>query len=190
MLYHLLQREALRGVGVEDRPDEHARLVGNVVVLDGKGQLVLADLAVGDLLAAAVERRLADQHRVGDHADRPDVHFVGVGALVVRLQNLRRDVVRSAAHRLLALVRLVQLRRETQVAHLHLQVLVEEDVAQFEIAVDDAALVEVAHRVDDLQQKVLYLRLGEALPDAKQMRQRLPRQSRDGTRPRSSTTPE
>ena len=128
VLEHLVERETLRRVRREDGADEHARLVGDVVLLDGKRELVEPDVVVGRVHVAAVEGRAADQHRVGDDAQRPDVHLVAVAAAVRRRENLRSNVVWRAAESLLALVGLAQLRSESQVPHLHLEVVVEEDV--------------------------------------------------------------
>lgn len=157
VLQHLVERQARRRVGGEDGADEHARLMAHKPVLDGEAEVVLANILVGILPVAAVVGRLADQKRVGDHADRPDVHFVGIRALPLRLQDLRSDVVRRPAHRLFALVRLVELGRQAEIANFHVQIVIEEDVAQLQVSMDDTAVVQVFYGVDDLEQKVLNL---------------------------------
>lgn len=174
VLHHLVERETLRRVRRENGADEHARLVGNVVLLDGEGELVETDVVVGRVHVAAVEGRAADQHRVGDDAQRPDVHFVAVAAAVRRREDLRSDVVGSAAERLLPLVRLAELRGESQVAHLDFEVVVQEDVRQLQVAVDDAVAVEILDCVDDLEEEVLDLRLRKTLPTLHEVAQCLP----------------
>ena len=161
VLEHLVERQARRRVGGENGADEHARLMAHEPVLDGEAEVVLTNVLVGALPAAAVVRRLYDEERVGDDADRPDVHFVGVRALPLRFQDLRSDVVRRPAHRLLALVRLAELRGQTEIAHFHVQIVIQEDVAQLQVSMDDTAVVQVFYSVDDLEQEILNLGLGQ-----------------------------
>lgn len=73
------------------------------------------------------------------------------------MQDLRSDVVRRTAHRLLALVRLVELGRQAEIAYFHVQIIIEEDVAQLQVSMDDAAVVQVFYGVDDLEQEILNL---------------------------------
>lgn len=85
------------------------------------------------------EWRLADDERVHDNAQRPDVDLVGVTLLA--LKHLRRYIVGSTANCALSLAIELQLGRKTKVTNLDLHLLVKEEVAKLEISVDDAMTV-------------------------------------------------
>ena len=116
-----------------------------------------------DALHRTLERARAERHRVQRAAQRPNVHFVAVATTVRSCEDFWSNVVGSATERLLSLVGLTELRGETQVANLDFQVVIEEDICKLQIAVDDAAAVEILDGVDDLEKEVLDLRLCETL---------------------------
>ena len=78
-------------------------------------------------------------------------------------EDFGRDVVRSAADGLLLLALILKLGGQPEVSKLDLHVLVEEEIAELEVAVDDLVLVQVLERVDDLGEVALHLDLGEPL---------------------------
>ena len=88
----------------EEAADEVLGVVGQFhVIRELEGVLVVHDLAVGADQTLGVEGRVADQHLVEDHADRPPVALAAVNAVTaLRLEHLRRDVVRCADRRVRA----------------------------------------------------------------------------------------
>lgn len=107
----------------------------------GKRVGVCQDALVGGLHVLGLERRLADQQCVEDHARGPDVHLEGVSRLP--LQYLWRDVVRRAADGLAALVGVREVRGQAEVPHLDAHVRVDKQVPQLQIPVDDQVAVQV-----------------------------------------------
>jgi len=166
----LVEAGAPEGVQVEDLGDEAARGVGDGHVVR-EGVAVDADLLVGGLDVRRLEGRLADEQRVDDDAERPDVDFVAVARLA--LQDLGRDVVGRAADGLLLLALELDLGGQAEVAQLDLHLLAEEEVAQLEVAVDHLVLHQVLHRVQDLQQVALHLDFRQPLAPLEQLVQRL-----------------
>ena len=107
---------------------------------------------------ARLEWRPADQQRVENDADRPDIDFKTVTfALVV--EDFRSDVVGRTTNGLFALLWVLQQRRESKVADLHLHVFVEEHISQFKITVDDRVIMHVLNACKNLYHKVPRLRL-------------------------------
>ena len=127
----------------------------------GEGVLAGLDLLVGELDLVGLEGRAAEEEGEADDAHRPDVHLVGVPHRP--LHDLGSDVVGRAAHGALLLLAELQLGGESEVAHLDLHVGVEEDVAELEVAVDDAVAVHVLDCGDELQHEVARLLGGEPL---------------------------
>ena len=163
MLQHLIERETRSGIRGENGANEHASLMTDEVILDRKTEVVLTNIGVCVVHIPTVVGCFADQHRVGDHSDRPDVDFIRIGALVVGSEDLGSNVVRSATHGLLAFIWLVELGRQPEITHLHLQIFIQKDIAQLQISVDDASAVQIFYSVDDLQKKVLDFGLRQTL---------------------------
>ena len=80
--------------------------------------LVLLDPGVGVLQRLGLKRRLPDEQRVQDAADRPDVDFVAVALLA---EDLRCDVVGSPAEGSLPFAVKVDLGGQTEVAEFDLK---------------------------------------------------------------------
>lgn len=97
---------------------------------------------------AGLEGRLADQHGVQDDAHAPHVHLVAVASLP---QNLRSNVVRSAAQSALALTLKRHLARQSKVSDLEVVARGEEEVAKLQVAVDHVLRF---HVLDGVQQLV------------------------------------
>ena len=107
---------------------------------------------------------------VQDAADGPDVDLEAVALLA---EDLGRDVVGRAAERLLALAVVLEPRGQAKVADLELHVVVEEEVAQLQVAVDDALPVQVLHAQQQLAHEVARLRLRDRLAPLVQLHQTL-----------------
>lgn len=106
------------------------------------------------LQALRLERWLADEKCIQNAANRPDIHFVRVTSLG---QHLGCNVVRRAAecpageirrfsderNSLFAFSIIVQFRCQSKIADFHFHLLVQEQIAQFQVAVNDLASVQV-----------------------------------------------
>mmetsp|Transcript_19855 Transcript_19855/g.33355 ORF Transcript_19855/g.33355 Transcript_19855/m.33355 type:complete len:404 (-) Transcript_19855:1809-3020(-) len=130
------------GVAIEQLADEVLGFFGNFPVKgDGGGEDLAADLGV----VVAIEGRVADNHLVHQHPERPVV----CAAIVARaLQDLRRQVVRRPAQRVCVLI-FFELFGEPEVHDLYVSFAVEQHVLQLEVAVDDAPLVHVVEPEED-----------------------------------------
>ncbi|GMR43685.1 hypothetical protein PMAYCL1PPCAC_13880, partial [Pristionchus mayeri] len=67
------------------------------------------------------------------------------------VEHFRSHIIGSSAERLLSLSLVIDCSRQTEVAHLQTHFRVDEDVAQFEIAMNHFVQVEVLHRIGDLE---------------------------------------
>lgn len=94
---------------------------------------------------------------------------------IFAFEHLGRDVVRSPANRAFALAVKVELGRQAEVAELELELFVDEQVAQFQISMDDSVLVQVLERVDNLLCVIHDLELVQALASSEQFVERLVR---------------
>ena len=129
--------------------------------------LVPFDSSVRGLDVRRLERRLADDQRVHDYAQGPDVDFVRVACPT--LQHFRCDVVGCSANGPLLLAIKIELGGKTEVSQLDLHLVVEEQVAELEVSVDYAVRVQVLERVDDLLGVALDLELVQALAPLQQL---------------------
>ena len=77
----------------------------------------------------------------------------------LRLQDFRSDIVRSSTNGLPLLARVLQSSRKPKIAHLHLHILIQEQIAQLKVSMDDLLAVEVFQRMQHLQQIILNLGL-------------------------------
>ena len=91
-------------------------------------------------------RRLAILHLDGQDAQRPDVHLL---AVVLSADHLRGHPVRRANQSVPLLVAL-HVGAEAEVGDLDPAVSAQEDVVALDVAVEDAALVEIADALQDL----------------------------------------
>lgn len=96
-----------------------------------KAVFVVQNALVRGLHVLGFVRRFANEHRVQNHAHRPDVHFERVSALgLVTLNDFRCNVVGRAANGFPLLVLVFDARRETQIPDFHAHVLVQKEVPQ------------------------------------------------------------
>jgi hypothetical protein len=89
------------------------------------------------------------------------------------LQDLRRDVVGSAADGFAALVGVAQRGGQTKVTNLDAHVAVDKQVAQLQIAVNNEVSVQVLQRLHYLSEIVASLWFGQLLSPFNQLRHRL-----------------
>jgi hypothetical protein len=85
------------------------------------------------------------------------------------LQNLGCYVVGRATNGLLLFTVVLEFGGQSEITELNFHIFVEEEVAQFEIPVNDLVLVQVPQGVDDLRQVALHFDFGEALPSLDQL---------------------
>ena len=122
----------------QDSLDEVSSRVRNVDVVRER-IAVLADAPVSCLHVGRLERRFSNNERVDYDAQRPNIHLVRVAALA--FEDLGGDIVRRTANRALLLTIKVKLRGKAKVAQLDLHLVVEEEVAEFEVTMDDSVRV-------------------------------------------------
>lgn len=132
--------------------------------------VALADLCVRILQTLGLERWLANEQRVHDATDRPNVDLVAVALLV---QNLRRDVVRRSAQRLLAFPFVLNFGGQPKVTDLDVQLVVQEQIAQLQISVDDVLIVQILDSRQHLVDVVPALVIGDDLTALVQLHHRL-----------------
>ena len=131
----------------------------------GKFILVGQNPLVGGLDVLGLVRGLADEGGEADDAHGPDVNLEGMSTLLlVAVDDLGGDVVGSTADGLALLVGTGQTGGQTKVSHLDVEVLVQKEIAQLEVAMDDVDAVHVPNGVKELLHVVLDLRLCESLP--------------------------
>lgn len=122
----------------QDSLDEVSSRVRNIDVV-WKRIAVLADAPVSCFHVGRLERRFPNNERVDDDAQRPNIHLVRVAALA--FEDLGGDIVRRTANRALLLAIKVKLRGKAEVTQLDLHLVVEEEVAEFEVTMDDSVRV-------------------------------------------------
>lgn len=128
--------------------DDHFR--GGFAHSAGQSVVALADLRVCVLEALRFKWRLSSQERVHYAANGPNVDLIGVALLI---EDLWSDVVRSTAEGFLAFSVVFDTSGQAKVADLYMQVVVQEEIAELEIAMDDFVVVKVldaAHNLMDV----------------------------------------
>mmetsp|Transcript_57021 Transcript_57021/g.133792 ORF Transcript_57021/g.133792 Transcript_57021/m.133792 type:complete len:297 (-) Transcript_57021:149-1039(-) len=155
----LLRRVPLRGVHDQDLGDDVLGALRDLVpVRRGERVLALADLLEQHRRRVVVEGREPAQHDVEHHAQRPEIDLgpVAIGEGKVRVEHLRSHVARSAAGGLHH-GRLRNELGEPEISHLNCVVIrgvgvvgCIQKVLRLEIAMGDADVVEVVHRVEHI----------------------------------------
>ena len=136
--HDVINSGSLSRVIVQDLCDEVSGRVANRSRLrEAVG--VHTDALVGRLHIGRLEGRLTDDERVDDDADGPDVDLVRVALLA--FEHLGSDIVRSTANSALALAIKLELGSEAEVTDFDLHLVVEEEVAEFEVTMDDSVRV-------------------------------------------------
>ena len=142
---------------LQDAGDERLQVRGGVHGFwEGKGALL--DFLVGVLDIFGLERRASVDQSVNDDSDAPHIDFV---AVPLRLQYLWSDVIGRSADGLLLLPVEINARGQSEIPDLDVHMLVEEQVAQFQIPMDDLLSVQVLKPLQHLQHEVLHLALRE-----------------------------
>lgn len=100
----------------------------------GEREGALLDLFVSVLDIFGLERRASVDQSVNDDSDAPHIDFITVP---LRLQYLWSDVIGRSADGLLLLPVEVNARGQSEIPDLDVHMLVEEQVAQFQIPMDD-----------------------------------------------------
>ena len=152
VVYNLVQARAELWIGGENLGDEVLG-VGRDGTLGGEVVHVVADALVDGLDVCGLEWGAANDEGVEDDADGPGVNFKGVAVGGVE-EDLRSNVVGGAAYGLLALSWVFDEGGEAKVAHFEVHGGVEEEVTEFEIAVDNLVSVHVVActgKLDDVE---------------------------------------
>ena len=99
------------------------------------------DSFVCGLYIRGLKGRLPDNQCVDYDTKGPYVYFIRVAAF--SFKNLGRDVIRCAANCSLLLAVEVKLGSQSEVSQLNFHLVIQEQVAKFEVSVDDSMRVEV-----------------------------------------------
>ena len=108
---------------------------------------------VNGLDVLGLERRTADDEGVQDDADGPSVDFEAVTVCGVK-EDFWSDIVWSSANSFFALSGTFDEGSEAKVADFDVHVVIEEEVSEFEVAVDDLVRVHVVTGADELYHEV------------------------------------
>lgn len=109
---------------------------------------------------AGFKWRLADEQSVGDHPDAPDINLVRMALLVVK--DFWGNVVWSPTFSFLPLAFIGHFGCQSKIADLDLQLFGEEQVAQFEITVDDLLALDVLNGESKLAKVVFGFDISES----------------------------
>lgn len=118
--------------------------------------IVLLDPTVRRLDVGCLERWLADDQCINDDSKRPNVNLIGVS--VAALEHLGSNVVRRAANCPLFLTVEVEFSSQAEVTKLDLHLVIQEQVAQFQVSVDYAMRVQVLESADYLDSVALHFK--------------------------------
>lgn len=132
---------------------------------------VHADALIGGLDVRRLEGGLANNKRVDDDANRPDIDLIGVALLA--FEDFRSDIIWRAANSALALTVELELSGETKVTNFNFHLVIEEEVAELQVSVNHAMRVQVLYRRADLHHVALDFKFVETLSSAEEFIQAL-----------------
>ena len=158
--HYFIQVWASLRISRQDSCDKVTGCIRNVDVL-GERVAVLPNSAVRGFDISGLKGWFSNDESVDDDTEGPDVNLVGVTALAFK--HFWRDIVGSTANRAFFLAIEVEFGGETEIAQLDLHLVVEEEIAEFEIAMDDAMRVQILQRVNDLHRVALHFQLVQTL---------------------------
>ena len=127
------------------------------------------NLFIGLLDLLRLKRGSTVQHSVQNDTDGPVVNLIAVAT--VGLKDLRSQVVGGSADCALLLALVENLGSKTEISHLQLHLVREEQVAKLQVSVDHLTLVDVLHGYDELVDVVAGFNLMQALATLDQVRQ-------------------
>lgn len=106
----------------------------------GEGERAVFDALVGRVGVFGLEGRNAEIQSVEDDANAPDIDLEMIAATI---KHLWRDVVGGATDCPFTLIGELQFGGQSKISYLDVEFAVDKDVAEFEVAVDDALSVNV-----------------------------------------------
>lgn len=109
--------------------------------------VTLSNFWVSIFQALCFEWWLAHQESIHDAANRPDVNFIRVTFLV---QYFWCNVVRCSAKSFLSFAFVFDACGETEISNLYVKLIVEEQIAQLQIAMNNLIVVKIFHTAHDL----------------------------------------
>ena len=168
--HEIIDRGSLCRVVIENLRDQVASAVCDLdIIRESVG--VHSNSLVCRLYVRSLKGRLADNQRIDDDTDRPNVDFVRV--TLFTFQHFGRNIVRGTTDGTLALTIELEFRCQTEITDLHLHFVVEEEVSKLQISVDDAMTVEVLDSRADLVDVALNLELVQSLTPTQKLVERL-----------------
>lgn len=107
--------------------------------------------------------RFAYQNRIQNNPDRPNINFKRMTPFgFIALNNFRRNVIGCSTDRLSLFILVFDTRGETEITNFDVHILVEKEIAEFEIAVNDMGFVHVTSRMNQLLQEIGCFRFCES----------------------------
>jgi len=170
MLEHVLNVGSLRNVNCKAFADE---VLGVRTKLDmlREAECASTNLLVGVLDFLGLERRSAIKHGVENDTDGPVINLVTMATVL--FEDLRGKVVWRSANSALLLALVKDLGGKAEISNLKLHVLVKEEVAQLEIAMDNFARMNVLNTLNELVDVVASLDFVQALASLDHVRKGL-----------------
>ena len=160
MSQNLINRWSLGRVIRQNSLDNISSIVRNLHVVR-EIVVVHPDSLVSGLHIVSLEWRLADDERVNDDSEGPNIDLVRVTLLA--FEDLRSNVVWSTTDGSFALSVELEFSGETEITNLHLHLVVQEQVTQLKISVDDSMRVQVFDGIANLNHITLHLQLMQPL---------------------------
>mmetsp|Transcript_50512 Transcript_50512/g.60914 ORF Transcript_50512/g.60914 Transcript_50512/m.60914 type:complete len:257 (+) Transcript_50512:735-1505(+) len=129
-----------------------------------KTVLVVENTLVSRLHILRLVRRLTNQRRIHYHSHRPNIYFKRMPrAIFIAINHFRRYVVRRSTNRTPFIIRMGQLRRQPKIANFHAKILVQEQIAKFQIAMNYIVRMHVFESLNHLVHKIHHFQLRKSL---------------------------
>ena len=168
--HEIIDRGSLCRVVIENLSDQVTSAVRDLdIIRESVG--VHSNSLISRFDVRSLKGRLADNQRIDDDTDRPNVDFVRV--TLFAFQHFGRNIVRGTADGTLALTIELEFRGQTEITDFDLHFVVQEEVTELQISVDDAMTVEVLDSRADLVDVALNLELVQSLTPTQKLVERL-----------------
>ena len=129
--------------------------------------LIAFDSIVGGLHISCFEWRLANNQRINDNSQGPNIDFVGVASST--FEHFRSDIVGCTANSSFLFAVEIEFGGESEISQLNHHFIVDKQVTQLQVSMDNAVGVEVSQSIDDLQSVALDFELMQSFPSLQQL---------------------
>jgi len=138
MRHDLVNRWSSGGVVVQNLFNKILRRLTDSYLF-GEGIAIHSDSLIGSLDIIGFEWWLADDERVDDNSEGPDIHLIRMALL--SFENFRSDIVRGTTNGSFPFTIKLELGGKTEISYLDFHFVVEEEITELEISVDDSMRV-------------------------------------------------